>query len=101
MHWIALQPASEAPDSPAPTLVDLHAALGWWALQFTPLVARVEDALVLEVSGSERLFGGRDALLQRLFAARPGDILDDHGLAKIAADSISDDASYGVARAAG
>jgi len=38
-------------------------------LQFTPQVVRVQDALVLEVSGSERLFGGRAALLERIFEA--------------------------------
>ena len=41
-------------------------ALGWWSLQFTPWVAHIEDALVLEISASERLFGGRQALLQVL-----------------------------------
>jgi len=68
MHWIALQPGPEAPgaapgDAP---LVDAPSAWAWWALQFTPLVARVEAALVLEVSASERLFGGRAALLDQL-----------------------------------
>ena len=67
MHWIALRP--EPALGPADdALVDPHTALAWWALQFTPLVARVDDVLVLEVSGSERLFGGRDALLKRIFA---------------------------------
>lgn len=72
MHWIALQPTPEPP-GPAPAdtagaaaLVDAHSAWAWWALQFTPLVARMEAALVLEVSGSERLFGGPDALLDQL-----------------------------------
>ena len=41
-------------------------ALGWWSLQFTPWVAHIEDALVLEISASERLFGGRQALVQVL-----------------------------------
>lgn len=74
MHWIALRPAPEAASSvlgtdgaQAAPLVDPHTALAWWALQFTPLVARVEDALVLEVSASERLFGGRSALLDLIF----------------------------------
>lgn len=58
MHWIALQPLPEE----APALTDVYAALAWSALQFTPAVARVQDTLVLEVSASERLFGGRDAL---------------------------------------
>ena len=68
MHWIALQ---RAPDpshaTEASALVDADTALAWWALRFTPLVARVEQSLVLEVSGSERLFGGRVTLLQHLF----------------------------------
>src|SRR5262245_21750276 len=34
-------------------------------------------------------------------AACPGDIFHNNGLPKVAANSISDDASYGVARAAG
>ncbi|MCF8209601.1 MAG: DNA polymerase Y family protein, partial [Rhodoferax sp.] len=62
MHWIALRSVPE-PDSRGAALADVQTALGWWALQFTPMVARVEDALVLEVSASERLFGGRTALL--------------------------------------
>nr|WP_315491715.1 DNA polymerase Y family protein [uncultured Rhodoferax sp.] len=64
MHWIALQPTPEAPGTEAG--VDPHAAWAWWALQFTPLVARVEAALLMEVSGSERLFGGCDALLAQV-----------------------------------
>ncbi|MES2583009.1 MAG: DNA polymerase Y family protein [Pseudomonadota bacterium] len=60
MHWIALQPTPEA------ALVDPHSAWAWWALQFTPLVARVEAALLMEVSGSARLFGGSNALLVQM-----------------------------------
>lgn len=41
-------------------------ALGWWALQFTPRVALMEEAVVLEVQASERLFGGLDGLLTRI-----------------------------------
>jgi protein ImuB len=53
-------------------LADPHTALAWWMLRFTPMVALVSgfqahSALVLEVSGSERLFGGRDALLAQIF----------------------------------
>jgi protein ImuB len=59
-------------------LVDVDKALAWWALQFTPMVARVEQSLVLEVSGSERLFGGRAALLQRLFADCPPTVVLDY-----------------------
>jgi protein ImuB len=70
MHWIAVQAAPKSPGEVAgdvDVLADVDAALAWWALRFTPMVARVEAALVLEVSGSERLFGGRAALLQNLF----------------------------------
>lgn len=56
MFWIALLPSRE----------DERTAWGWWALQFTPRVAPVDEALLLEVSGSERLWGGRRALLRRL-----------------------------------
>jgi protein ImuB len=67
MHWLALRPSPDAAAAPSePALVDASTALAWWALRFTPLVARVGDALVLEVSASERLFGGRSALLQQL-----------------------------------
>ena len=66
MHWIALQPRPDAADLSLP---DAQAALGWWALQFTPKVAKLGEALVLEVSASERLWGGRQALVQHIFKA--------------------------------
>lgn len=55
MHWIALQPRPGEP-----------ACLQAWTLQalrLTPWVARLDTCLVLEVAASERLFGGRAALL--------------------------------------
>ena len=82
MHWVALQSAREpegpgVPGADPATPADVHTALTWWALQFTPLVARVDTSLVLEVSNSERLFGGRAALLQRLFdPSTPGGVPD-------------------------
>ncbi|WP_052162010.1 DNA polymerase Y family protein [Aquabacterium sp. NJ1] len=74
LHWIALLPGSpafcpdpEVPVSVAPTVLSaLH--LGWWALQFTPRVALLEDAVVLEVQASERLFGGASVLRERIVA---------------------------------
>lgn len=68
MHWIALQPAPDGATGTAAEvpLANAANAWAWWALQFTPLVARMEDALVLEVSASERLFGGRQPLLDQL-----------------------------------
>jgi protein ImuB len=55
MLWIALLPSDES---------ELD-AWGWWALQFTPRVARVDEALLLEVSASVRLWGGKKALLDQ------------------------------------
>lgn len=40
--------------------------LAWWALGFTPRVACLEDAVVLEWQASQRLFGGRRALMRQL-----------------------------------
>ncbi len=59
MHWIALLPPEAG-----------RTAWGWRALQFTPRVAQVDEALLLEVSGSQRLWGGQDRLLRRLFSRR-------------------------------
>ena len=69
MHWLALQPLPEGQPvatASAPPLADTLSALAGCALQFTPRVARVGEALVLEVSCSERLFGGRRALLHTI-----------------------------------
>jgi protein ImuB len=56
MYWIALLPSNE----------EERTAWGWRALQFTPRVAQVDEALLLEVSSSEKLWGGRKPLLRRL-----------------------------------
>jgi len=78
MYWLALQPlpepappgdAAAAPGQPDPApLTDARTALGWWALRFTPRVSLQDDAVLLEVSGSERLFGGRRQLLVQVNA---------------------------------
>ena len=78
-YWLALCPqdaqhvaARDAKTSlsGAAAWADPLAALAWWGLQFTPWVAQVQQALVLEISASENLFGGRMALLQALL--QPG-----------------------------
>jgi protein ImuB len=56
MDWIALLPSHD----------DERIGWGWRALQFTPRVAHVDEALLLEVSACERLWGGRKRLLRRL-----------------------------------
>ena len=61
MFWIALLPPDE----------DVLVPWGWWALQFTPRVAIVDEALVAELSGSLRLWGGRKSLLTLLLEGHP------------------------------
>jgi len=82
LHWIALLPGVPSPLEGASgaqpmrdrTPVEQPCALGaldalhlgWWALQFTPRVALLDGAVVLEVHASERLFGGAQVLRQRI-----------------------------------
>ncbi|MDP9894343.1 protein ImuB [Variovorax boronicumulans] len=70
MHWIALRWSldSDAPDAPQ---LPTPEALGWWALEYTPHVAWQDEALMLEVSACERLWGGRLQLMRQLVAANP------------------------------
>jgi len=97
MHWVALLPQPEAPapaggaaDAPSghagpmaaaepeaadladplTALIDPLTALGWWALQFTPKVVVMSGAVLLEVSSSTRLWGGRAALLQHIYTSK-------------------------------
>ncbi|WP_205960391.1 DNA polymerase Y family protein [Ramlibacter henchirensis] len=58
MYWIALSPKLE----------DERLPWTWWSLRFTPRVAWVEGELLLEVSSSLRLFGGRRELLKLLLS---------------------------------
>jgi protein ImuB len=64
MLWAALS-LPRAPDATPPSNDALH-ALATWALQFTPRVAIADEAVVLEVQASTRLFGGRRALHERI-----------------------------------
>ncbi|HWI83389.1 DNA polymerase Y family protein [Ramlibacter sp.] len=61
MYWIALQPSNDQE----------RAAWGWRCLQFTPRVALVDEALLLEASASLRLWGGRRQLLRLLIEQAP------------------------------
>lgn len=80
MHWIALPlpwhdesaapPGTGAEMGAAADAAALSAAAGWWALRFTPRVALVDgEAVLLEVSTTERLWGGREALLALVLQA--------------------------------
>ncbi len=64
MLWSALLlPAPD--DTASPTDAALQ-ALAIWALQFTPRVAVAEEAVVMELAASVRLFGGWRALRERV-----------------------------------
>ena len=66
MLWLAwhLPPIEPAPGVPPD-------AQGWWALRFTPRVALLDEALLLEVGSTERLWGGRAALQTLLRSHAP------------------------------
>lgn len=66
MLWTALRlpPGADAsPPSP-----DALRGVAIWALQFTPRVAVLDEAVVAEVEASVRLFGGKRALRDRILS---------------------------------
>ncbi|MGA8009109.1 MAG: DNA polymerase Y family protein [Thiomonas sp.] len=65
MLWAALRLSAPADTTPPPH-DDACAGLATWALQFTPRVVRVQNAVLMEVEASVRLFGGRRALHLRV-----------------------------------
>jgi protein ImuB len=66
MLWSALLPSPSAGTAP-PTEAAPQRALATWALQFTPRVALADEAVLMEVAASARLFGGRRALCERVW----------------------------------
>ena len=64
MLWAAML-LPPRPDEALPSAEALR-AVAIWALQFTPRVAVCEDAVLMEVEASARLFGGRRALRDRV-----------------------------------
>ncbi len=64
MLWAALL-LPHGPDANPPCSDALH-GLATWALQFTPRVATVDEAVVMEVESSARLFGGKRRLRERM-----------------------------------
>lgn len=65
MLWSALLPSPSAGTAPF-TEPAPQRALATWALQFTPRVALADEAVLMEVGASVRLFGGRRALRERV-----------------------------------
>ena len=65
MHWIALLAAADSASATLPA--DPRAALAWWALSYTPRVAFSDEAVLMEISACERLWGGRNKLLELIF----------------------------------
>ena len=61
MLWACLLP-SHRPDPQPTSHDDARRGLAIWALQFTPKVAELREAVVMELEASARLFGGRKAL---------------------------------------
>ena len=89
MLWVALH----FPNLPSHALVPIAA----WACQFTPRVSlEPPQALVLEIEGSLRLFGGQEALLAQLRAG-----LDDLGFPASIASAATTRAALWLARGGG
>lgn len=65
MLWACLLPSRASASLPTPR-DDALRGLAIWGLQFTPKVALLRDAVVMEVEASARLFGGRRALRERV-----------------------------------
>ncbi len=60
-HWAALRTPSHNPS----TRIESH-GLAMWALQFTPRVTHLDEAVLLELEGCLRLFGGEEQLRIRI-----------------------------------
>ncbi|MFX1679280.1 DNA polymerase Y family protein [Mitsuaria sp. CC2] len=82
MLWVALilpprppapfeDPSTAPPPHPWGICAERQAGLAVWCLQFTPRVALMEDAVVMEVEASLRLFRGLPALKARLSDEAP------------------------------
>ena len=66
MRWIALQACTTEPGAPLPDLALVQGQLASLALAFTPRVALLDEAVVMDITASLRLFGGLQRLLQLL-----------------------------------
>jgi protein ImuB len=59
MWWCALRPST-------PGTEPAQRALALWAQAYTPRVTLVDEAVLMELAGSARLFGGREGLRRRV-----------------------------------
>ena len=66
MRWIALQACTTEPGAPLPDQALMQGQLASLALAFTPRVALLDEAVVMDVTASLRLFGGLQRLLKLL-----------------------------------
>ena len=73
--WIALHISTRTEPDPAA----VHRAVASLALGLTPRVALVDEAVLMDVTGSLRLFGGLARLMQ-LLAHRMATFFDENGL---------------------
>lgn len=64
-YWLALIPPACPAEAAAGDNPQRH-AIGCWALQFTPRVALVEEAVLFDIGPSLKLFGGTHILLRRI-----------------------------------
>ena len=78
MQWMALQPELSLTST---DLTDPAAALGWWALRFTPKVARTGHVVLMEVAASARLWGGLPALFHQIITLNKPVALDKYAYA--------------------
>ena len=69
MRWSAL--CLPVTDDASPPTESARQALAIWALQFTPRVSVLDEAVLMEVEASLRLFGGWPALRARVAAEAP------------------------------
>lgn len=65
-YWMALLLPSPTPSPGDHDSQGQLQAIGWWALQFTPRVTLRDEAVLLEIAASQRLFGGEQALRERV-----------------------------------
>ena len=71
-HWIAwplallAAPGREEPEGKEAVPVTAAESACWWALEFSPRVAVLEEALLMETSMVQRLWGGLQPMLEQL-----------------------------------